>query len=74
MDLKSYKTSPDIFDELLTNQKRARPGMGQLANFLKKSSLRELNERKRNAELSITTMGISFTVYSQGDNIDRGFS
>ena len=71
MDLKSYRTSPEIFDELLTTQKRARPGMGQLAGFLKKSSLRDLHERKRNAELAITTMGISFTVYSQGDNIDR---
>ncbi|MCB1692491.1 MAG: circularly permuted type 2 ATP-grasp protein [Pseudomonadales bacterium] len=71
MDLKSYKTSADIYDELLTTQKRARPGMGQLVNFLKRSSLRELNERRRNAELAITTLGISFTVYSEGDNIDR---
>lgn len=71
MDLKNYKTSPDIFDELLTNQKRARPGLGQLANFLKKSGIRDLHERKRNADLAITTMGISFTVYSEGDNIDR---
>ncbi|HKI73016.1 MAG TPA: circularly permuted type 2 ATP-grasp protein [Pseudomonadales bacterium] len=71
MELKSYKTSPDIFDELLTNQKRARPGMGQLAAFIKKNSVRELHERKRTADLAITTMGISFTVYSEGDNIDR---
>ncbi|MEX1237995.1 MAG: circularly permuted type 2 ATP-grasp protein, partial [Pseudomonadales bacterium] len=71
MDLKHYKTSSDTFDELLTGQTRARPGMAQLVNFLKKSSLKELNERKRNAELAITTLGISFTVYTEGDNIDR---
>ncbi len=71
MDLKTYKTTADIFDELLTTQKRSRPGLGKLGNFLRHSTLRDLNERKRNAELAITTLGISFTVYSEGDNIDR---
>jgi uncharacterized circularly permuted ATP-grasp superfamily protein len=71
MELGSYKVSPDIFDELLTHHLRARPGMGQLVNFLRKTGLRELNERRRTAELAITTLGISFTVYSEGDNIDR---
>ncbi|XOV88719.1 MAG: circularly permuted type 2 ATP-grasp protein [Pseudomonadota bacterium] len=71
MELKKYTTSADVFDELLTTQNRARPGMAQLVNFLKKSSLKDLNERRRAAELAITTLGISFTVYSEGDNIDR---
>lgn len=71
MNLRQYETSADVFDELLTAQGRARPGLAQLANFLKKSSLKELNERKQNAELAIRTMGITFTVYSEGENIDR---
>ncbi|MBD3648691.1 MAG: circularly permuted type 2 ATP-grasp protein [Pseudomonadales bacterium] len=71
MKLNQYKTSPDIYDEMLTSQGRARPGLGELANFLKKNSLRQLNERKQNAELAIRTMGITFTVYSEGENIDR---
>lgn len=71
MDLKPYKLTDTIYDELLTQAGRARPGLGQLVNFLKKSSARDLNERKRAAELAIQTLGISFTVYSEGDNIDR---
>jgi len=71
MDLKQYKLSPDIYDEVLTPGGRARPGLGQLVNFLKRGSPRDLNERKRAAELAIKTLGISFTVYSEGDNIDR---
>lgn len=71
MKLSQYKTSPDIYDEMLTAQGRARPGLGDLAKFLKKNSLKELNDRKQNAELAIRTMGITFTVYSEGENIDR---
>ena len=71
MDLKHYKQPPGVFDELLTRQNRSRPGLGQLVNFLKKNSLKQLNERKFSAELAIRTMGITFTVYSEGENIDR---
>lgn len=60
-----------MFDELLTRQNRSRPGLGQLVNFLKKNSLIQLNERRFTAELAIRTMGITFTVYSEGENIDR---
>ncbi len=71
MDTRTYKTSANTFDELFTSAGRARPGMGQLARFLKLSTARDLNERKHAAELAIKTLGISFTVYSEGDNIDR---
>ncbi|HIG40425.1 MAG TPA: circularly permuted type 2 ATP-grasp protein [Gammaproteobacteria bacterium] len=71
MDLKNYKTPHGVFDELLTRQNRSRPGLGQLVNFLKKNSLIQLNERRFTAELAIRTMGITFTVYSEGENIDR---
>lgn len=71
MELKNYKTSPQIFDELLTQKNRARSGLGALAKFLKRSSLKEMNERRHDAELAIRTMGITFTVYSEGENIDR---
>lgn len=71
MKLSQYKIPPETYDELLTRQGRARPGLGELANFLKKNSLKELNERKLNAELAIRTLGITFTVYTEGQNIDR---
>ncbi|MGB0692389.1 MAG: circularly permuted type 2 ATP-grasp protein, partial [Pseudomonadales bacterium] len=50
---------------------RARPGLSELSNFLKKESLMSLNQRQSAAEMMIRTMGITFTVYSQGENIDR---
>jgi uncharacterized circularly permuted ATP-grasp superfamily protein len=71
MDLKSYKPPQDTYDELFTPSVRSRPGFGDIGNFLKKSTLRELNQRKHDAELAIRTMGITFTVYSDGANIDR---
>ncbi len=71
MELHNYKTTPQIFDELLTQKKRARPGLTDLVKFLKKSSAKDLNERRHDAELAIRTMGITFTVYNEGENIDR---
>ncbi|MDA9064165.1 circularly permuted type 2 ATP-grasp protein, partial [Pseudomonadales bacterium] len=73
MDLKQYTTQSGFYDELLTPNNRARPGFTELTNFLKKSSLKELKERQHNAELAIRTMGITFTVYSEGENIDRNW-
>ena len=60
-----------IYDELLTPKGQARPGMGRLIQYLKKMSPAELQQRRHEAELAITTMGITFTVYSEGENIDR---
>jgi uncharacterized circularly permuted ATP-grasp superfamily protein len=71
MDLKKYSTRSSFYDELLTSQNRARPGFTELTNFLKNSPLKDLKERQHNAELAIRTMGITFTVYSEGENIDR---
>lgn len=71
MDLKKYATRSRFYDELLTSQNRARPGFTELTNFLKGSSLEDLKARQHNAELAIRTMGITFTVYSEGANIDR---
>ena len=73
MDFKQYTNQSGFYDELLTPKNRARPGFTELTNFLKKSSLKELKERQHNAELAIRTMGITFTVYSEGENIDRNW-
>lgn len=71
MDLKNYANPSGAYDELLTERNRARPELSQLANFLRKSSAKELNARASAAEMTIRTMGITFTVYSEGQNIDR---
>ena len=67
----NYKNTANTFDELFTQAGRARPGLSELSNFLKKESLMSLNQRQSAAEMMIRTMGITFTVYSQGENIDR---
>lgn len=71
MDLKSYRPSINAYDELFLAGARSRPGLAEVGKFLKKSSLRDLNRRRSDAELAIRSMGITFTVYSDGSNIDR---
>lgn len=71
MDLKNYTPPTGAYDEILTDKNRARPDLSQLVNFLKKNSYKQLKARSTAAELLIRTMGITFTVYSEGQNIDR---
>ena len=71
MDLKSYRPPSNAYDELFLPGARSRPGLAEVGKFLKKSGLRDLNRRRNDAELAIRSMGITFTVYSDGSNIDR---
>ena len=71
MSLKTYSVPPHLYDELITASGRARPGYAELTKFLRKSGIKDLQKRQQAAELAISTMGITFTVYSQGENIDR---
>ncbi|MGK0339309.1 MAG: putative circularly permuted ATP-grasp superfamily protein, partial [Candidatus Azotimanducaceae bacterium] len=66
MDLKNYTPPAGAYDEILTEKNRARPELSQLVNFLKKNNYKELAARSSAAELLIRTMGITFTVYSEG--------
>lgn len=66
----NYKVD-GIYDELLTGERKARRGVGHLVNHLKQLKFDYLQQRRRDAELAIRTMGITFTVYSEGENIDR---
>ena len=71
MDLAQYSAQPELFDELLTPQGRARPGSAKLAQFLRRASSGQLSLKRESADLAIKTLGISFTIYSEGKNIDR---
>jgi uncharacterized circularly permuted ATP-grasp superfamily protein len=71
MDLANYSSQRELFDELLTAQGRARPGSAKLAQFLRRASSDQLGLKRESADLAIKTLGISFTVYSEGQNIDR---
>lgn len=70
VDWKNYN-SGEFYDELITNGGRPRKPARELVKCLKSLSAAELQARKASADLAIKTMGITFTVYSEGENIDR---
>ena len=69
---KSYKAG-DFFDELVTPAGRPRVAARRAVNLLQKLSREEMAARRAEAELAIREMGISFTIYSEGKNIDRAW-
>ncbi len=60
-------------DELLTDAGEPRPFAGALWSAVGALDDDELRERQRRAEVDILTAGITFTVYSDGQNIDRAW-
>jgi uncharacterized circularly permuted ATP-grasp superfamily protein len=60
-------------DELVTEAGEPRPVAAALMQLIDSIGVTELSERQRVAELDIRTMGITFTVYSEGQNIDRAW-
>jgi uncharacterized circularly permuted ATP-grasp superfamily protein len=69
---KSYQ-SGDFFDELVTPAGRPRVAARRLVNLLQQLPAEEMAARRTAANLAIRDMGISFTVYSEGKNIDRAW-
>lgn len=69
MQIRGYGNNTS-YDELFSSGK-ARSGLGELSKFLKSKALAELNALRHDTELTIRSLGISFTVYSEGQNIDR---
>jgi uncharacterized circularly permuted ATP-grasp superfamily protein len=60
-------------DELLAPDGSSRPAAAALVELLDRLGTATLVERQHLAELDILTMGITFTVYSDGQNIDRAW-
>jgi uncharacterized circularly permuted ATP-grasp superfamily protein len=60
-------------DELIDADGTPRPVAAVLMGLLERLGHDELVDRQRVAELDILTMGITFTVYSDGSNIDRAW-
>ena len=69
---KSYETGP-FFDELITDAGKPRVAARRAVNMLQSLSAEEMSARRTAAELAINDLGISFTVYSEGENIDRAW-
>ena len=60
-------------DELLQDDRTPRPSAQALWSLLEDLGGDELAARQSATELDILTMGITFTVYSDGENIDRAW-
>ncbi|GIX31686.1 MAG: hypothetical protein KatS3mg124_2158 [Porticoccaceae bacterium] len=61
------------YDELIAPDGQPRPGCEALIAHLNSLGERGLRARQRAAEQAIVEMGITFTVYSEGQNIDRAW-
>jgi uncharacterized circularly permuted ATP-grasp superfamily protein len=72
IDWNRYR-SDGFYDELIQDSGVPRPSARRLADYLAGLSSAELSERRLAAELAIRTMGVTFTVYSEGRNVDRSW-
>jgi len=72
IDWRQYRCE-SFYDELFEAPGKPRPAALKLAEYLDALSEPELAERRLAAELAIKVMGISFTVYSEGKNVDRAW-
>jgi uncharacterized circularly permuted ATP-grasp superfamily protein len=70
IDWSQYQTG-GFFDEMITDKGGARKASQRVIKYLGKLSREELESRRVAAESTVRDMGVSFTVYSDGENIDR---
>ena len=73
IDWKKYELQENFFDELISSPGNARQPARQLVNYLSSLSEDDINSRKIAADSTIKDMGGSFTVYTEGGNIDRAW-
>ena len=62
-----------FFDELITARGRPRVAARNAVRLLQSLTDEDMAARRGAAELAIRKMGISFTIYSEGKNIDRAW-
>lgn len=69
---KTYQTG-NFYDELVDADGQARPHASSLVDYFSAMDPQELIDRQYAVNRTIEDMGISFTIYSEGDNIDRAW-
>jgi uncharacterized circularly permuted ATP-grasp superfamily protein len=69
---KSYEAK-GFYDEMVQAPGQPRAVARTVADYLQSLSTEEIKSRQRAAEAAIVEMGITFTVYSEGSNIDRAW-
>ena len=62
-----------FYDELIDADGSPRPHAAKLVEYFGAMNPKELVARQRAVDKTIVDMGISFTIYSEGDNIDRAW-
>lgn len=62
-----------FFDELVDAKGQPRAGAERLLAYLEALSQKDLAERRLAADLAIKIMGVTFTVYTEGKNVDRAW-
>jgi uncharacterized circularly permuted ATP-grasp superfamily protein len=62
-----------VYDELFEAPGQPRPAARPLITYLSSLTSSEMGERRLAAELAIKAMGITFTIYSEGKNVDRAW-
>jgi len=72
IDWKKYDPG-QCYDELISSPGYARAPARNLTSWLRTLSGDEMQSRKVEAELAIIDKGVTFTVYSDGENIDRAW-
>ncbi|MGD8642837.1 MAG: circularly permuted type 2 ATP-grasp protein [Chromatiales bacterium] len=72
IDWKSYQPG-GFFDEMISSPGYARGAARSVTKLLRSLSTEEIRARQQAAEAAIVEMGITFTVYSEGSNIDRSW-
>ena len=65
--------STTFYDELIAPSGNPRAAARRIVGLLKNLSAQEFEERRTAADSQIREMGITFTVYSEGGNIDRNW-
>jgi len=70
-DWREYRSQ--TFDELVEESGEPRLAAQRLIEYLSSLSEPEIAERRLASELAIKVMGITFTVYSDGRNVDRAW-
>src|SRR5580765_4974250 len=70
--LKQYKTGPGFWDEMCNNGV-VRPEYSRIANTLSGTPLQSLHYKDRLAGELFMNQGITFTVYSDNEGIERIF-
>ena len=72
IDWESYETN-GFYDDMMIGPGRPREEARTVARYLASLGTEEIRSRQQAAETAIEEMGITFTVYSEGSNIDRAW-